>query len=45
MLVFTLSCKFKCVESDLEWMFSGVYGPNRDSDRNLLWEELAGIGS
>uniref|UniRef100_A0A2N9EXD0 Reverse transcriptase domain-containing protein n=1 Tax=Fagus sylvatica TaxID=28930 RepID=A0A2N9EXD0_FAGSY len=42
---FTLSCKFKCVEDGLEWMFSGVYGPNRDSDRRLLWEELAGIGS
>ena len=43
--VFTLSCKFKCMESDLEWMYSGVYGPNRDSDKNLLWEELADIGS
>uniref|UniRef100_A0A2N9I908 Reverse transcriptase domain-containing protein n=1 Tax=Fagus sylvatica TaxID=28930 RepID=A0A2N9I908_FAGSY len=42
---FTLSCKFKCVEDGLEWMYSGVYGPNRDSDRRLLWEELAGIGS
>ena len=42
---FTLSCKFKCVEDECEWMFSGVYGPNRDSDRKLLWEELSGIGS
>ena len=33
---FTLSCKFKCVEAELEWMYSGVYGPNRDSDRRLL---------
>jgi exonuclease III len=42
---FTLSCKFKCVEDELEWMYSMVYGPNRDSDRRLLWEELAEIGS
>ena len=43
--VFTLSCKFKCVEAELEWMYSGVYGPNRDLDRRLLWEELTGIES
>ena len=42
---FTLSCKFKCVEDGLEWMYSGVYSPNRDLNRRLLWEELAGIGS
>jgi hypothetical protein len=42
---FTLSCKFKYVEAELEWMYSGVYGPNRDSDKRLLWEELAGIKS
>ena len=26
-----------------EWAFTGIYGPNSDLDRRLLWEELAGI--
>ena len=43
--VFTLLCKFKYVKTELEWMYSGVYGPNRDLDRNLLWEELAVLGT
>jgi hypothetical protein len=25
------------------WAFSGVYGPNSDRDRMLLWDELAGL--
>jgi hypothetical protein len=25
------------------WAFSGVYRPNVDADRHLLWEELAGM--
>jgi endonuclease/exonuclease/phosphatase family metal-dependent hydrolase len=27
----------------MEWAFPGVYGPNRDSYRRHLWEELAGL--
>jgi hypothetical protein len=42
---FTLSCKFRNVGDNLEWAFSGVYGPNSDSARGILWDELAGIGN
>ncbi len=38
-------CKFKNVEDHNVWMFSGVYGPNVNSDRGLMWDELAGIRS
>jgi hypothetical protein len=25
------------------WDFAGVYGPNSDRNRRLLWDELAGV--
>ena len=40
---FSVSCKLKNVEDQFEWAFTGIYGPNSDLDRWLLWEELAGI--
>jgi hypothetical protein len=40
---FSLSCKFKSVLDQFVWAFSGVYGPNDNSERILLWEELSGI--
>jgi hypothetical protein len=42
---FFVSCKFRNVEDHNIWMFSGVYGPNVDNDRGLMWDELAGIRS
>jgi hypothetical protein len=27
----------------MEWAFAGVYGPNRDAARRMMWEELAGL--
>ncbi len=42
---FSISCKFRNVSSSFEWAFSGVYGPNRNAERHLLWEELSGISS
>ena len=42
---FSLSCRFKNVQDQFEWVFSGVYGPNMDVDRFILWEELAGVRS
>jgi hypothetical protein len=42
---YSLSCKFRNVLDQFEWSFSGVYGPNLDSERGLLWEELAGLVS
>ena len=40
---YSLSCKFRYVTDQFEWIFSGVYGPNLDSERGLLREELAGL--
>ena len=40
---FSVSCKFKNVEDQKIWMFIGVYGPNDDRDRRLMWDELAGM--
>jgi hypothetical protein len=33
------------VHDQFEWIFSGVYGPNVDAERFILWEELAGVRS
>ena len=42
---FSVSCMFKNVVDQCEWAFTGVYGPNSDKDRRLLWEELSGLCS
>uniref|UniRef100_A0A2N9IEM8 Reverse transcriptase zinc-binding domain-containing protein n=1 Tax=Fagus sylvatica TaxID=28930 RepID=A0A2N9IEM8_FAGSY len=42
---FSVSCKFKNVEDQHVWMFTGVYGPNIERDRRLMRDELAGIRS
>jgi hypothetical protein len=42
---FSLSVRFREIASGFEWAYSGVYGPIRAVDRNLMWEELAGIAS
>jgi len=38
-----VACSFRRVEDGFSWAFAGVYGPNNDCDRRLLWEELAGL--
>jgi exonuclease III len=40
---FTLAVSFRNVVDRFVWAFAGVYGPNSDMDRSLLWDELAGI--
>ena len=40
---FSLSCKFRNVYNQFEWIFTGVYGSNTDRERRALWEELVGI--
>jgi hypothetical protein len=40
---FVVACSFRNTDDGLEWAFAGVYGPNRNSLRRLLWEELAGV--
>ena len=42
---FSISCRFKNVQDQFEWAFSGVYGPNLDVDHFILWDELAGVRS
>jgi hypothetical protein len=42
---FSVSCKFQNVLDQREWAFSGVYGPNIDRERLVMWEELAGVAS
>ena len=35
--LFSLLCKFRCLEGNFEWMFYGVYGPNLDQKQAMLW--------
>ena len=42
---FTVTRSFKMVEDNFLWAFAGVYGPNSDNDRSVLWDELAGVHS
>uniref|UniRef100_A0A2N9FVR5 Reverse transcriptase domain-containing protein n=1 Tax=Fagus sylvatica TaxID=28930 RepID=A0A2N9FVR5_FAGSY len=42
---FSLSCKFRCVEDQYEWAFSGVYGPQTGRERREMWDELSGLSS
>jgi exonuclease III len=39
----SVACSFRSVSDDFRWAFAGVYGPNIDSDRLLLWDELSNI--
>lgn len=39
---FLVACSFKDVEDGFGWAFAGVYGPNTDSNRSSLWDEIAG---
>jgi exonuclease III len=40
---YVAACRFKNVVDGFEWAFAGVYGPNGNSDRHWLWDELAGL--
>lgn len=40
---FTLSCKFRNIDSSKVWIFIGVYGLVKSKERHLLWKELAAI--
>ena len=41
--VYTLAVTFRNVVDRSAWAFAGVYGPNLDRDRRILWDELAGV--
>ncbi|KAF5461862.1 hypothetical protein F2P56_017925 [Juglans regia] len=40
---YMVACSFRSVADGFLWAFAGVYGPNLDVDRRLLWDELAGV--
>ncbi|KAG2684095.1 hypothetical protein I3760_10G062500 [Carya illinoinensis] len=42
---YLVGCLFKNFEDGFVWAFAGVYGPNLDCKRRMLWDELAGIAS
>jgi hypothetical protein len=42
-MLFKILCGCKSVTENCEWAFAGVYGPNDDGARCILWDELGGI--
>jgi hypothetical protein len=40
---YVVACMFKNVVDGFEWAFARVYGPNDNSDRRWLWDEMAGL--
>ena len=42
---YSISCRFQNVLDQQDWAFSGVYGPNINSERIIMWEELADVAS
>jgi hypothetical protein len=40
---YVVACMFKNVADGFEWAFARVYGPNDNSDRRWLWDEMAGL--
>jgi hypothetical protein len=36
---FSITCSFRSICNDVQWAFVGVYGPNNDNDRRVLWDE------
>jgi len=40
---FSVVCSFRSVKYQFPWAFVGVYLPNIDRDRRLLWDELSGL--
>ena len=40
---YSLSCKFRNFKDNFTWIFTGVYGPTSNENRELLWEDLCAI--
>lgn len=40
---FSVAVSLKNAVDQFSWAFAGVYGPNPDCDRRILWDELAGL--
>jgi hypothetical protein len=42
---YTLAVSLCNAEDNFLWAFGGVYGPNDDGERRVLWNEMAGLMS
>jgi hypothetical protein len=42
---YTVACSLRSTDDNFVWAFGGVYGPNDDGDRRVLWDELASLMS
>jgi hypothetical protein len=42
---YTLAISLRNAEDNFLWAFGGVYGPNDDGERRILWNEMAGLMS
>ncbi|KAG6730543.1 hypothetical protein I3842_01G085700 [Carya illinoinensis] len=42
---YLVACSVANVDDGFKWGFVGVYGPNVDSNRRLLWDEIAALCS
>lgn len=40
---YIVAYSFRSVEDNFLWAFFCVYGPNMDSNRSFLWDELVGL--
>ncbi|KAF5477100.1 hypothetical protein F2P56_003774 [Juglans regia] len=40
---YLVACALRNVEDGWSWALASVYGPNKDRDRNLLWDEVSGL--
>ena len=41
---FTISCRFRNLNDNFVWVFTGIYGPTENTIRELLWDELGAMG-
>jgi hypothetical protein len=42
---YTLACSLRNTDDNFMWAFGGVYGPNDDGERSILWDEMSGLMS
>jgi hypothetical protein len=42
---YTLVVSLRNADDNFMWAFEGVYGPNDDGERSVLWDEMVGLMS
>jgi hypothetical protein len=42
---YTLTVSLRNADDNFMWVFEGVYGPNDDGERMVLWDEMVGLMS